>query len=121
LGRLHRKLGADYAGPDDIPLSSRSELDDGLSVARGLHGRGAMHTRTGRTLITAQRHTTMNTMPFPDDSQEAPRGLLVALPEFRLNPLNGRTAPIAGVPHEGSVSHSGREWSPRASAHLAAT
>ena len=35
----------------------------------------------------------MNTMPFPDGSQEVPRGLLVALPEFRLNPLNGRTAP----------------------------
>jgi hypothetical protein len=25
---------------------------------------------------------TMNTMPFPDGSQEVPRGLLVALPEF---------------------------------------
>ena len=36
----------------------------------------------------------MNTMPFPDGSQEVPRSLLVALPEFRLNPLNGRTAPI---------------------------
>jgi hypothetical protein len=32
-------------------------------------------------------------MPFPDGSQEAPR-LFVALPEFRLNPLNGRTAPM---------------------------
>jgi len=39
----------------------------------------------------------MNTMPFPDDSQEAPRGLLVALPEFRLNPLNGRTAPTLAI------------------------
>jgi hypothetical protein len=37
-------------------------------------------------------------MPFPDGSQEVPRGLLVALPAFRLNPLNGRTAPIAVVP-----------------------
>jgi hypothetical protein len=36
----------------------------------------------------------MNTMPFPDGSQEVPRGLLVALPAFRLNPLNGRTAPM---------------------------
>jgi hypothetical protein len=35
----------------------------------------------------------MNTMPFRDGSQEVPRSLLVALPEFRLNPLNGRTAP----------------------------
>jgi hypothetical protein len=33
-------------------------------------------------------------MPFPDGSQEVPRGLLVALPAFRLNPLNGRTAPM---------------------------
>ena len=40
----------------------------------------------------------MNTMPFPDGSQEVPRGLLVALPAFRLNPLNGRTAPMAVVP-----------------------
>ena len=39
----------------------------------------------------------MNTMPFPDGSQEVPRGLLVALPEFRLEPLNGRTAPMAAV------------------------
>ena len=39
----------------------------------------------------------MNTMPFPDGSQEVPRGLLVALPAFRLNPLNGRTAPKAVV------------------------
>jgi hypothetical protein len=40
----------------------------------------------------------MNTMPFPDGSQEVPCSLLVALPEFRLNPLNGRTAPMAVVP-----------------------
>ena len=40
----------------------------------------------------------MNTMPFPDGSQEVPRGLLVALPAFRLNPLNGRTAPMTVVP-----------------------
>jgi hypothetical protein len=46
----------------------------------------------------------MNTMPFPDGSQEVPRGLLVALPEFRLNPLNGRTAPIAAVQTSGIVS-----------------
>ena len=39
----------------------------------------------------------MNTMPFPDGSQEVPRSLLVALPEFRLNPLNGRTAPNTGI------------------------
>ena len=36
----------------------------------------------------------MNTMPFPDGSQEVPCSLLVALPEFRLNPRNGRIAPI---------------------------
>jgi hypothetical protein len=28
----------------------------------------------------------------------------VVLPKFRLEPLNGRIAPIAGVPYEGSVS-----------------
>jgi hypothetical protein len=39
----------------------------------------------------------MNTMPFPDGIEEVPRGLLVALPEFRLEPLNGRTAPIIAI------------------------
>jgi hypothetical protein len=46
----------------------------------------------------------MNTMPFPDGSQEVPCSLLVALPEFRLNPLNGRTAPMAVVPGRFAVS-----------------
>ena len=40
----------------------------------------------------------MNIMPFPDGSQVVPCSLLVALPEFRLNPLNGRTAPKMVVP-----------------------
>jgi hypothetical protein len=65
----------------------------------------------------------MNTMPFPDGSQEVPCSLLVALPEFRLNPLNGRTAPISVVPghlaatrmqtfarHGGSCSDVGCGW-----------
>ena len=39
----------------------------------------------------------MNTMPFPGGSQEVPRSLLVALPEFRVNPLNGRAAPNTGI------------------------
>jgi hypothetical protein len=39
----------------------------------------------------------MNTMPLPNGSREVPRGLPVALPEFRLEPLNGRTAPMAAV------------------------
>ena len=31
------------------------------------------------------------------DGQEVPRGLLVALPEFRLKPLNGRIAPTVAA------------------------
>ena len=46
----------------------------------------------------------MNTMRFPDGSQEVPHGLLVALPEFPLNPLNGRTAPMAVIPGSKSPS-----------------
>ena len=37
----------------------------------------------------------MNTMPFPDGSQEVLHGLLVAMPKFPVEALNGRTAPMA--------------------------
>jgi hypothetical protein len=43
-------------------------------------------------------------MPFPDGSQEVPCGPLVALPEFRLNPLNGRTAPMSVAPGRVAVA-----------------
>ena len=52
----------------------------------------------------------MNTMPFPDGSQEAPR-LFVARPEFRQNPLNGRTAPMTAVRSNGHA-HRKRTWPP---------
>jgi hypothetical protein len=42
----------------------------------------------------------MNTMPFPDGSQEVPHSLLVALPEFLPEPLNGRTAAKAVETHQ---------------------
>ena len=45
----------------------------------------------------------MNIMPFPDGSQEVPCSLLVALPEFRLNPLNGRIAPKAAAQSSGAT------------------
>ena len=51
----------------------------------------------------------MNTMPFPDGSQEVPRGLLVALPAFRLNPPNGRTAPMH-VTQEPDCGARKRSW-----------
>jgi hypothetical protein len=49
-------------------------------------------------------------MPFPDGSQEAPR-LFVARPEFRQNPLNGRTAPMTAVRSNGHA-HRKRTWPP---------
>ena len=51
----------------------------------------------------------MNTMPFPDGKQEVPRGLLVALPAFRLNPPNGRTAPMH-VTQEPDCGARKRSW-----------